>query len=217
MVLAVVFALVSGFYFCRCVKWGHDTNNIFKDVGKEIELPYKEAIPAKGIIEVNDKNDSSTMAQSDSTTSPASGSPLDWTEMNDMASPNSGKHRNYDRSASKDSMEILLDQKSKVVSSVTERGTSESTSGCESGQKYESDELDQDGETQASSSKSASQSPASYSSENISNEKIEWIQQARQDIILQDIQQAANSAKNGKNNKRTFSSFDLSNASGARP
>ena len=30
----------------------------------------------------------------------------DWTEMNEMSSPNSGKHPSYKRTGSKDSMEV---------------------------------------------------------------------------------------------------------------
>merc|ERR1719361_2366188 len=79
--------------------------------------------------------------------------------MNDMAtSPKNDKSSAYQRFESKDSMEILLDKKPK---SASERGTSESTSGCESGQNYESDEMECHGGNK-------SQSPSSSSAENIS-------------------------------------------------
>ena len=45
MIIAFIFTI----YFCRCCKWGHDTNDIFKDVDKEIVVNYKEAIPDKAI------------------------------------------------------------------------------------------------------------------------------------------------------------------------
>ena len=32
----------------------------------------------------------------------------DWTEMNEMSSPNSGKHPSYKRTGSKDSMEVKV-------------------------------------------------------------------------------------------------------------
>ena len=32
----------------------------------------------------------------------------DWTEMNEMSSPNSGKHPSYKRTGSKDSMEVQV-------------------------------------------------------------------------------------------------------------
>ena len=62
--------------------------------------------------------------------------------------------------------QILLESKTKLV---TERGTSESTSGCESGQNYESDE-NEGCSRSTTSAKSASHSPESCSSENISKD-----------------------------------------------
>ena len=33
---------------------------------------------------------------------------MDWTEMSEMSSPNSGKHPSYKRTGSKDSMEVIF-------------------------------------------------------------------------------------------------------------
>lgn len=155
-VVAVVSILLC-LYFLRCYKWSLETNNIFKDIDKEMEMAYnKEAVAIKKPIESFNPNH----LPSSSSAPPNSVDPkVDWTEMNDMSSPNSGKHPSYQRSGSKDSMQILLDSKEKTISA-TERGTSESTSGCESGQ---SDDLEV-------CAKSASQSPVSCSSENISKD-----------------------------------------------
>lgn len=158
-VVAVVSILLC-LYFLRCYKWSLETNNIFKDIDKEMEMAYtKETVAIKKPIESFSPNNLPT---SPSNQAPAVDPKVDWTEMNDMSSPNSGKHPSYQRSGSKDSMEILLDSKEKTVAA-NERGTSESTSGCESGQNYESDDLEV-------CAKSASQSPVSCSSENISKE-----------------------------------------------
>ena len=43
MIIAFIFTI----YFCRCCKWSHDTNDIFKDVDKDIVVNYKEAVPVK--------------------------------------------------------------------------------------------------------------------------------------------------------------------------
>ena len=36
---------------------------------------------------------------------------MDWTEMSEMSSPNSGKRTSYERSGSKDSMQVQSDEK----------------------------------------------------------------------------------------------------------
>ena len=133
ILVVVVIGILLTFYFFRCYKWGHDTNNIFKDVDNEIEVAYKEAIPVEKVATSNNTVKNTHLPNS------CDNHKVDWTEMNDMSSPQSGKHPSYQRAGSKDSMEILLDNKGKVMN---ERGTSESTSGCESGQNYESDDLE---------------------------------------------------------------------------
>ena len=45
--ISVIIAFIFTIYFCRCCKWGHDTNDIFKDVDKDIVVNYKEAVPVK--------------------------------------------------------------------------------------------------------------------------------------------------------------------------
>ena len=51
--IACIIAMVLTLYFCRCYKWGHETNDIFKDVDKDLQDTYKEAIPAKPIGKSN--------------------------------------------------------------------------------------------------------------------------------------------------------------------
>ena len=79
-------------YFCRCYKWGHETNEIFKIVDKEVDMTYEKAV-ASSSIPISGNSDSGTM---------------DWTEMGDMSSPQSGKNPSYQRSGSKDSMEVIF-------------------------------------------------------------------------------------------------------------
>ena len=45
--ISVIIAFIFTIYFCRCCKWSHDTNDIFKDVDKDIVVNYKEAVPVK--------------------------------------------------------------------------------------------------------------------------------------------------------------------------
>ena len=45
--ISVIIAFIFIIYFCRCCKWSHDTNDIFKDVDKDIVVNYKEAVPVK--------------------------------------------------------------------------------------------------------------------------------------------------------------------------
>ena len=53
MIIAFIFTI----YFCRCCKWSHDTNDIFKDVDKDIVVNYKEAIPVKPTANGKDTKD----------------------------------------------------------------------------------------------------------------------------------------------------------------
>ena len=109
----LVISLVSGFsiivscffviYCYRCYDWKHDTNDIFKDVDKEIDVNYKEAIPVKPVVK-NVNNGGGGTIQSSSGLKPE----MDWTEMSEMSSPNSGKHSSYQRTGSKDSMEVTF-------------------------------------------------------------------------------------------------------------
>ena len=94
--IACIIAIVFTLYFCRCYKWGHETNDIFKDVDKDLQDTYKEPIPSKPII---------TNGQIQSTTT-LTDPKMDWTEMSEMSSPNSGKRTSYERSGSKDSMQV---------------------------------------------------------------------------------------------------------------
>ena len=143
-------AFIATAYFCKCYTSSVDVLNVFKEVGIEADNHLKVTVSNKPVSALN--GGSGLYA----TRAPAEDSKADWTEMQDMPSPHSGKKIEYERSVSKDSIQSLIKRKT-----VDERGTSESTSGCDSGQNYESDEMDNN------SARSGSQGPNSVNSENV--------------------------------------------------
>ena len=88
--------VIAMIYFCRCYKWGHDTADIFKDVDKEaVDGSFKVAVASKNLPPSTIINGIHSEPRS-----------VDWTEMQDMPSPQSGKRAAYQRAGSKDSMEV---------------------------------------------------------------------------------------------------------------
>ena len=158
-VLAMI-AFVATAYFCKCYTWYQvDIVKEFEEVGIAADTRLK--------VSVSDKPVSALNGGIYAARAPAEDSKADWTEMQDMPSPHSGKKIEYERSCSKDSIQSLIKRKT-----VDERGTSESTSGCDSGQNYESDEMDNN------SARSASQGPNS--------ENVQAVEANRGELIFND-------------------------------
>ena len=85
------------FYFRKCCHWCVDTSNVFKNVDLVVDVDYKPSVPVEQDPNVQ-------IGKGNSTADPD----LDWTELNDMPSPKSGKNPSYQRSGSKDCMEVIL-------------------------------------------------------------------------------------------------------------
>ena len=112
-----------------------ETSGLFKEVGNQVQLGNKVSVPIKPTV--NPLHQHNGVIHNGIPYSTSDHSKVDWTEMQDMPSPQSGK-KNYERSCSQETMENLITKRK----ALEERGTSESTSGCDSGQNYESDEMD---------------------------------------------------------------------------
>ena len=122
-------------YFCKAYNWNMETSGLFKEVGNQVQLGNKVSVPIKPTV--NPLHQHNGVIHNGIPYSTSDHSKVDWTEMQDMPSPQSGK-KNYERSCSQETMENLITKRK----ALEERGTSESTSGCDSGQNYESDEMD---------------------------------------------------------------------------
>jgi hypothetical protein len=93
-----IVGFIAMMYFCRCYQWGHATTDMFKDVDKEVDHDsYKGPLPVSkpGVQIMNGGHVRNNSGNSD----PKTGT--DWTEMQDMPSPQSGKKSGYQRAGSK--------------------------------------------------------------------------------------------------------------------
>ena len=95
-------ALIYGYKFHNSC---YETGEMFKAVDKEADKKYKV-----DTVRSNPSSPINGMVQLSSNKDIPSG---DWTEMQDMPSPHSGKRPDYQRAASKDCMEVRVDEKGK--------------------------------------------------------------------------------------------------------
>ena len=95
-----VISLLATIYFCRFFKKAIGTRDTLKAVGKTLDVntsdSEKPAVVLNGTARTNrDWNSSGEQSPT-----------KDWTELQDMPSPQSGKRQAYQRAGSKDSMEV---------------------------------------------------------------------------------------------------------------
>ena len=97
-------ALIYGYKFHNSC---YETGEMFKAVDKEADKKYKV-----DTVKSNPSSPINGMVQLSSNKDVPSG---DWTEMQDMPSPHSGKRPDYQRAASKDCMEVSADEEVQLL------------------------------------------------------------------------------------------------------